>query len=50
MSPIIVINFDVEDLNFDINVTPDKREIFLKNETEIIEALKVKLNEFFEDI
>lgn len=40
MDPIIVLNFDVEDNNYDINVTPDKREIFLKNEQEIVEYLR----------
>jgi DNA mismatch repair ATPase MutL len=50
MDPILVINFDVEDNNFDINCTPDKREIFLKNESDIIDGLRVYLNQFFEDI
>lgn len=50
MNPVIVMNFDVEDFNADVNVTPDKREIFLKNENEILEELRVKINEFFENI
>jgi DNA mismatch repair ATPase MutL len=40
----------VEDKNYDINVSPDKREVFIKNEDEVIENLKVKLITFFEDI
>jgi len=40
----------VEDNNFDINVSPDKREVFIKNEEEVIEALRTHLSEFFEDI
>ena len=40
MDPIIVLNFDIEDNNYDINVTPDKREIFLKNENEIVDHLR----------
>ena len=50
MNPIIVFNIDVEDNNYDINVSPDKREVFLKNEEEVIDNLKIKLNEFFENI
>lgn len=50
MEPIIVLNFDMEDNNYDINVTPDKREIFITNEIEIVENIRAKLNQFFEDI
>ena len=50
MNPVIVMNFDVDDFNSDVNVTPDKREIFLKNENEIIDELRVKLSEFYENI
>lgn len=49
-SPYVVWNIEVEDQNFDINVSPDKREVFIKNEPEVLEALKVKMTEFFEDI
>lgn len=48
--PVVVLNFTVEDKFYDINVSPDKREVFLKNEAEIVKELKIKLNEFFEDI
>ena len=50
MNPFIVMNIDVDDNNYDINVSPDKREVFLKNEEEVIENLRIKLSEFFENI
>lgn len=50
MSPLIIVNIEVEDNNYDINVSPDKREVFIKNEDEVIGALKIKLQEFFENI
>lgn len=50
MSPLLILNIEVEDNNYDINVSPDKREVFIKNEDEVIEHLKEILNEFFENI
>ena len=50
MSPIIILNLEVEANNYDINVSPDKREIFIKNESEVLEDLKGKLVDFFESI
>eukprot|EP00347_Sterkiella_histriomuscorum_P004217 403361297 len=50
MNPMIFMNIEVEDNNYDINVSPDKRDVFLKNEDEVIEALRIKLTEFYEDI
>lgn len=50
MSPILILNIEVEDNNYDINVSPDKREVFIKNEDEVIEGLRTKLLQFFEDI
>lgn len=50
VNPVIVLNFTVEDEYYDINVSPDKREVFLKNESEIIAELKAKLTDFFENI
>ena len=41
MSPLIIINIEVEDNNYDINVSPDKREVFIKNEDEVIKELKI---------
>ena len=50
MNPILVLNIQVEDNNYDINVSPDKREVFIKNEDEVISNLQGKLSQFFEDI
>jgi DNA mismatch repair ATPase MutL len=50
MSPVLILNIEVEDNNYDINVSPDKREVFIKNEDEAVEHLRVKLTQFFEDI
>lgn len=41
MSPMIFMNLEVEAQYYDINVSPDKREVFLKNEDEVLAALKV---------
>ncbi|KAI8806654.1 histidine kinase-like ATPase [Cladochytrium replicatum] len=40
--PFLVINFTLPNGVFDVNVTPDKRTIFLHNENNILEALKVR--------
>lgn len=50
MNPMIIMNIDVEDNNYDINVSPDKRDVFLKNEDEVVNQLKIQLVAFFEDI
>tara|TARA_B110000285_G_C14811691_1_gene462263 strand:- start:206 stop:436 length:231 start_codon:yes stop_codon:yes gene_type:complete len=34
-SPILILALKVEDENYDINASPDKREVFLKNEYEV---------------
>ncbi|CAG8621548.1 13234_t:CDS:10, partial [Ambispora gerdemannii] len=34
--------------SYDVNVSPDKRTIFLHNETQILEALKIELNVLFQ--
>ena len=39
----VIWNIIVEDDNYDINVSPDKREVFIKNEHEVLEALRVSL-------
>ena len=44
MNPLLILNIDVEDNNYDINVSPDKREVFIKNEDEVIEKLSIILN------
>ena len=50
MNPIIVIGMEVEDDNYDINASPDKREVFIKNEAEVIQKLKPHLEDFFENV
>jgi DNA mismatch repair ATPase MutL len=50
MNPLIIMNIEVEDNNYDINVSPDKRDVFLKNEEEVVGVLKIKLGEFFDSI
>ena len=40
----------VADGCYDINVSPDKREVFLKDEAQVIKDLEVKLVEWFEDL
>ena len=49
-SPILILALKVEDENYDINASPDKREVFLKNEYEVNQKLKVHLEDFFETI
>ena len=46
----IIINMLVADGCFDINVSPDKREVFLKEEAQVIKDLSVKLVEWFEEM
>jgi len=50
MSPILILSLYVDDDNYDINASPDKREVFLKNEKEVIDELRTHLEHFFEDI
>lgn len=50
MSPIIILSLLVEDDNYDINASPDKREVFLKNEKEVIDGFRTHLVDFFENI
>jgi len=44
------LNILVQDGNYDINVSPDKREVFINNEAEILDKLRINLTEFFERI
>lgn len=44
------MNIIVADGCYDINVSPDKREVFLKDEPEVIKGLQVRLVEWFEDM
>ena len=50
MNPIIILNLMVEDDNYDINASPDKREVFIKNEREILPLFRAHLEDFFENI
>ncbi|KAK9324260.1 hypothetical protein V1517DRAFT_318184 [Lipomyces orientalis] len=46
--PFVVADFEVPFDSVDVNVTPDKRTVFLHNETTILECLRERLSEFFE--
>lgn len=50
MNPLIILNFECESGNFDINVSKDKKSVILQNENDIVHELKIKLHEFFEEI
>lgn len=49
-TPYMILNLEVEDGNYDINVSPDKREVFIDNEAEVLLSLKQQLIQFLEDI
>jgi len=40
----------MEDGSYDVNVSPDKREIFIKNEFQLLEDLNKQLLLFFEKV
>ncbi|TMW55718.1 hypothetical protein Poli38472_010600 [Pythium oligandrum] len=46
--PACVLNFLLPPHEFDVNVTPDKRETFLKHELHLIESLKTQLTRHYE--
>uniref|UniRef100_H3G7I0 MutL C-terminal dimerisation domain-containing protein n=1 Tax=Phytophthora ramorum TaxID=164328 RepID=H3G7I0_PHYRM len=46
--PACVLNFHLPLGDYDVNVTPDKRETFVKHEAEIIDAFKRGLNTLYE--
>ena len=50
MNPIIILSMLIEADNYDINASTDKREVFIKNEREVLPLLKNKLEDFFERI
>lgn len=37
MNPIIILNMDIADNEYDVNVSPDKREVFIKDEEKVVE-------------
>lgn len=45
--PMVIANFKVQGDQYDVNVSPDKRTLFLHREAEILERLKVELEEAF---
>ncbi|KAK0208879.1 hypothetical protein DFS33DRAFT_1306169 [Desarmillaria ectypa] len=45
--PFVVADFEIPTDTYDVNVTPDKRTLFLHNEVAILEGLKLKLQAFF---
>ncbi|RHZ80299.1 hypothetical protein Glove_137g29 [Diversispora epigaea] len=42
--PFLIADFQLAKFSYDVNVSPDKRTIFIHNENKIIEALKVEMN------
>ena len=46
--PFVVMDFHLPDRTFDVNVTPDKRTIFLHEEDALIQALLMEMNELFD--
>ncbi|CAG8461042.1 13489_t:CDS:10 [Cetraspora pellucida] len=46
--PFCVVNFRLEKCYYDVNVTPDKRTIFIHNENKILEELKNEMNSVME--
>jgi len=46
-SPLAILDFQIPPESVDINVSPDKRTIFLHSETNLLAALRTALEEFF---
>ncbi|EEY70560.1 mismatch repair endonuclease pms1, putative [Phytophthora infestans T30-4] len=46
--PACILNFLLPLGDYDVNVTPDKRETFVKHEAEIIDAFKTGINKLYE--
>jgi len=47
-SPFLVANLILPTSSYDVNVSPDKRTIFLHNERMLVEEIRTKLTELFE--
>lgn len=45
---IAILNFEVKNENVDYNLSPDKREIYLQNEKDLVEIFKTELYSFHE--
>ncbi|XP_047534695.1 mismatch repair endonuclease PMS2 isoform X1 [Vanessa atalanta] len=48
--PFIFLNINVERISVDVNVTPDKRKVFLTKEKFILDVLKASLAKLFENV
>lgn len=48
--PFVFLNINLDRTSVDVNVTPDKRKIFLTKETIVLEVLKQSLFKLFENI
>eukprot|EP00102_Acyrthosiphon_pisum_P007905 XP_003243755.1 PREDICTED: mismatch repair endonuclease PMS2 [Acyrthosiphon pisum] len=48
--PFVYLNITIARAEVDINVTPDKRQIFLSNENYLVSIIKASLNRLFENI
>ncbi|XP_050425416.1 mismatch repair endonuclease PMS2 [Adelges cooleyi] len=48
--PFVYLNINIKRAEVDVNVTPDKRQIFLTNENSIISILKMSLTRLYETI
>ncbi|XP_022166778.1 mismatch repair endonuclease PMS2 [Myzus persicae] len=48
--PFVYLNITIAKAEVDINVTPDKRQIFLSNENILVSIIKASLNRLFENI
>lgn len=45
--PIVIMNFSVPTVAYDVNVTPDKRKIFFSDETSILKSLRNALEKVY---
>ncbi|CAK1556127.1 unnamed protein product [Leptosia nina] len=48
--PFVFLNINIDRISVDVNVTPDKRKVFLTKEKGIIDVLKASLTKLFENI
>ncbi|OWR42288.1 putative DNA mismatch repair protein pms2 [Danaus plexippus plexippus] len=48
--PFVFLNVNIERTSVDVNVTPDKRKVFLTKEKAILDVVKCSLLKMFEDI
>ncbi|CAG4950591.1 unnamed protein product [Colias eurytheme] len=48
--PFIFLNINMDRLSVDVNVTPDKRKVFLTKEKNILDVIKASLTKLFENV